>query len=598
MLSPDARTVATEILRPPPGYRLNRAVMTTYTLDLEVLLALPLALLAQTDGGVEELLEDPLLLLEALREASDRIHVFVDEAGIAIPNVPRELYAALESSVHPARAPGGGAFHPKVWVTRFLDDNDEPLLRVAVASRNLTFDRSWDVALVSEAPPGKEPEAASQGLADLVRRLPDLGRAALEPQLDGALQETADELARTLFPAPDGFQGPVAFHALGVDGASNGLWQPVEGAQRLLAVAPFVGKGALDGLAGQGAEALCLVSRAEALDAQSEEALAPWTDQQVLMESALDESGDDTAGRPSGLHAKLIAAEYADRVQWYLGSANLTPAAFRGHNVEMMARLDASLKATNSDSGAGIDAFWDAGFVNLCMPYRRHEAAEEDSATQEARRALEKQRDALIDAGLTIRCSLGESSWQWRIEGTLPTEPGVAVEAWPVTVSSDQARPWTEAGEWSLPMERLTAFVAFRLRSESEVDDLTLVAKLSAEGLPDGRMQRVLRTLINSPERFLAFLRALLGGLESLVDWAETGGQEGQRQDRGVPLQAETILEDLLRAASRDPGRLETVRRLVEDLAEEGAEGEGIVPADLYTIWQAVDAALQRESHS
>ncbi|WP_435106694.1 hypothetical protein [Arhodomonas sp. AD133] len=78
MLSPDARAVATDILRPPAGYRLDRTVMTTYSLDLEVLLALPLAVLAQADGGVEELLEDPLLLLEALREASDRVHVFVD----------------------------------------------------------------------------------------------------------------------------------------------------------------------------------------------------------------------------------------------------------------------------------------------------------------------------------------------------------------------------------------------------------------------------------------------------------------------------------------------------------------------------------------
>ena len=68
MLAPDARQVATDILRPPPGYTLDRAVMTSYSLDLEVLLALPLAVLAHSDEAVDTLLDQPLLLLQALRE--------------------------------------------------------------------------------------------------------------------------------------------------------------------------------------------------------------------------------------------------------------------------------------------------------------------------------------------------------------------------------------------------------------------------------------------------------------------------------------------------------------------------------------------------
>lgn len=91
MLSPDSRAVAMDLLKPPPGYRLERTVLTTYSLDLEVLLALPLAVLAQTDAGVEQLLLDPLVLLEAIREAGERIQVFVDEAGIAVPANSRVL---------------------------------------------------------------------------------------------------------------------------------------------------------------------------------------------------------------------------------------------------------------------------------------------------------------------------------------------------------------------------------------------------------------------------------------------------------------------------------------------------------------------------
>ena len=95
MLSPDARSVAMELLRPEPGYAIDRVVITTFSLDLEALLILPLAVLAHSDGGLEELMSRPLLLMEGLREAGERIHVFVDQAGMAIPVQDRKLYSIL-----------------------------------------------------------------------------------------------------------------------------------------------------------------------------------------------------------------------------------------------------------------------------------------------------------------------------------------------------------------------------------------------------------------------------------------------------------------------------------------------------------------------
>ena len=60
ILPPQVRAVAVDLLRPPENYRLDMAVLTTYTLDLETLLALPLAVLSYSDDGVNDLLADPL----------------------------------------------------------------------------------------------------------------------------------------------------------------------------------------------------------------------------------------------------------------------------------------------------------------------------------------------------------------------------------------------------------------------------------------------------------------------------------------------------------------------------------------------------------
>ena len=220
MLPPDSRRTAFELIRAPIGYRLDFAVLTTYTLDLEALLALPLSVVAHPDGGLDELLADPLMLHQAIREAGDRVHAFVDRTGIAVPRRERALYSMLESSVHAVRAPGRGAFHPKVWVARFTaadGEASEDLVRVAVLSRNVTFDRAWDVALASEATlRSRGRVAASRPLGDFLRGLPELATTRVPQDVAERVRALADQVARCAFPAPGDFDSPIAFHALGL----------------------------------------------------------------------------------------------------------------------------------------------------------------------------------------------------------------------------------------------------------------------------------------------------------------------------------------------------------------------------------------------
>jgi hypothetical protein len=109
--------------------------------------------------------------------------------------------------------------------------------------------------------------------------------------------------------------------------------------------------------------------------------------------------------------------------------------------------------------------------------------------------------------------------------------------------------------------------------------------------MPENRMSFVLRSLIDSPERFLQFLRALLGGLDGLVDWSKGAGARGESFSWGSGLGGESLLEDLVRIAAREPQRLDPVRRLIEDLRKT-PEGRAIVNDELLAIWNAVEVAL------
>lgn len=75
MFRPDSnrdRTDYSGILMPPDGYRLDRAVGTTYSLDLEALtaVAICLGLSEETDS---KLMQNPIGMLNALQKVSEKM---------------------------------------------------------------------------------------------------------------------------------------------------------------------------------------------------------------------------------------------------------------------------------------------------------------------------------------------------------------------------------------------------------------------------------------------------------------------------------------------------------------------------------------------
>ena len=605
ILPPQVRTVAVDLLRAPENYRLDMAVLTTYTLDLETLLALPLAVLSYSDDGVNDLLADPLGLLQGLREATDRIHVFVDESGIAIPNEGRDLFALLESGVHPVRAPNGGVFHPKVWLARFTSDDDsmQPLLRLAVLSRNLTFDRSWDVALASEGFARGRNIAGNRPLGELVAGLPSFAAKAnrpLQTKVAERVRDLAAEARRTAFPAPDGFKSPITFHAFGLATTrrrSGGPWPPKIDGSQVLAVAPFVSASAIKQIAAYGKDERrrVLISRPEELDQLKRAVLAEWGEVLVIADAASADADSD-ATRLSGLHAKMIAIEHGRQVTWCFGSANLTGAAFTGSNVEIVANI--SGHKGRGQVTRGIDGFVSA-FRDLCEPYCPAAAEEEEDETEAKERLaakdrLEQTKKALIESeSLEVVCQRSGDVWQWRLQGAAALCEGIQVKVWPCSLTEDRARKLELPTSWVLPAGALTAFVAFRLSTEINcVDDARLALKLPMKGAPEDRDAQILRSMIDSPASLLRFLRALLGGLDRPEGHSPSDGESQTAFGLGQTLGGEMLLEDMLRAASQDPARLDVVRRLVTDLRKT-SEGRTILPDDLYDVWTAIDQTLR-----
>ncbi len=148
------------------------------------------------------------------------------------------------------------AFHPKVWVLRYEHDSEQTIYRVIVLSRNLTYDRSWDIAVQMDGKVADERQSKNKPLVDFVKHL------VAYQDFDGDRQFVAD-LAKAQFIAPSGFNQSFDFHPIGIGGYSNPLVS--QQGTRALCVSPFVHQDAIQTLRANVSDELILLGCREEL---------------------------------------------------------------------------------------------------------------------------------------------------------------------------------------------------------------------------------------------------------------------------------------------------------------------------------------------
>jgi len=603
-LSPDSRVLLTEALQPPPGYTVDVAVGTTYSLDLTALLLAPMsfALFEHTRAGHLEAV-DPIRLLDAVRRHAGHTTVFCQAGAIAIPGAYRSIFTFVEGSVAEVKVEGG-LFHPKMWALRFTRE-DSILHRVVVLSRNLTFDQSWDTVLVLDEAEGGPIDAASA--ACFLRSLPSM---AVRP-LDAVRLTQVEELASTLegvrLDAPDGFRSG-SLHPLG--GPSGSAWPfPLE-AQRMLAISPFLSRGQLERLA-SGVTERTLVSRAEALNAIGPAALEGWRPHvlQALAEPGDNEDSGSAGHRAdeegfadprTGLHAKTIICDLPGGTsQIVTGSANLTEAAWT-RNIEFNAVLEGSTARVGVSAtldGLGRDV---PGLNSMLEPYLP-DSREEDLTEGPDTWAIEEFHHRLAAAGsvLTIE-TVGEETVRASLRLPVLDDPEGLVRGttvWPLALPQGvNAGVLGDPLVWEHATGNISPFLAVQTTWGAGKSQVTRRCVIMAElkgDLPDRAGNAVLNILRSRADvlRYLVFLLgdptydALLGALEGgSGSWdAPAGG------GHNVNI---ALFEPLVRAIGRDTAELAQIAELIRDLREidasRGDSAEPLLPDGLDELWDVV----------
>lgn len=610
MLEPRDRQLLFETLQPPDGFRFDQGIGTTYTLDLLALLMAPLAFtFFEQQGEDGRPAVDSLEILESLRRHADGLTLFCHAGGIDLPKAFYPQLAFIETSIVECQAPGGGAFHPKAWILRWVGERGAIRYRVLCLSRNLTFSRAWDTLLALDGvtdPTRRAAIAKNRGLVEFVRALP--GFATRKPTSGAAHQRAelfASELERTEFALPDGF-ADLKFWPLGLGGRAR---DPLADAgNRLLIVSPFLTLGRLESLAADRSE-VTLVSTASALACLTRRpsgigrfyCLAEKATIEADAESDIPPETDVQAIQQSDLHAKLYVSENGREAHIWTGSANATSAAFGG-NVELLVELVGPKRIF------GIDALMEpqkgeVRFNSLLQDASSFVATEKaDSAVEALERRLSELQQSLAAAQFEARVSPASAdafavALVHAGTAALAIDPGLTLRCWPVTVTSSvganiSAIPAgsTIARFNSLSFGAITSFLAFELagRAGGEDRQVRFVLNVPLVGAPEGRREQILRSLVKDRARLMRFLWLLLAD-EGMTMPDMTGGARGDvTTGNGAPWQTSSgLFEMLLRNLDRAPERLDHLHTLLKELRRDAAE-EDLFPPNFDDVWDPI----------
>ena len=625
MLGTRERSLLLENLRPPAGYRLRRAVGTSYTLDLMALLTAPLAFTffdAHDEDDVP--VTDPVALVEALRRHAENVTLFCQAGAIAAPRPEQTLLAYLEGSVIEVRPPDSeGIFHPKLWVLDFEADEAPTIYRVLCLSRNLAFARSWDTCLVLEGPLRERAPRypRNQPLAELLRALPEIATRPIPAGLRQDLERMAGEVRRVEFEPPHPFTDFRVHHF----GLRRKRGWPFPAGGRSLAVSPYLAASVVQALVrDHGLE--FLISRPEAFedvlrDAGAEalppscQVLSPGAEldaQEAEEERTANEDGRPSAEDPielAGLHAKLFLFENGREARLFTGSANATSAAFR-QNVEVLVELIGRTKDCGIASLLGAEA--DPTLETLRSLLQEYRPPDLPEPPDPDKRPLEKRADRVARrlGAARLRAAVldadAEQRWDVTLLGELPEIPAEAeIRVWPATLSAEAALrvagaaakrgppglpadPPRIAAFTDLSFEALTAFFVFEvsLRDGPHVARRRFAVTAELLGAPEDRKERLLRLLLKDRHRVLKLLLLILmdegADVSAFVRPFRDDGHATERSFGGSD--DGSLLEALLRCLSRNPERFDEAARLIADLSRT-PEGKELLPEGLDAIW-------------
>ena len=605
------------VLRPEAGWRVDYAVLTTYTADLIACVAALLAL-----AGIEEDEESATKIdfANAYEMMRGRVRIIIQRGRLVSPARRPPILSILDRFIREVDSNETvSSWHPKISLVRFVASDGRCQWRLWLGSRNLTRSASWEAGLVLVGSEGSSGVHIS-GIAELgmeLARMADLSN--FDPQ------RIANELKQARWQVPDGIDVEYIRMLTAVKRPYPPAPQELD---ELIIISPFLDRETLryfgkwgdqstkrtlvslqsematvyNGAAGvlRGWRLLHLASP----EPEDMEVTAAGRDDLESRSAAGDEgiaepatsepatSWEDGVIEPLGLHAKIVYARHQDHRMLWVGSANATSRGWRGPNVEVVARLTISETVS-----AGLETF-----VREIARTVDEDAlallSSEDNVDEDQKR-LESARTQVAARWSVIQ---RRSDSEYLLLATEPPHPDDSEIELGVGLLGGEVAIWPR-GDMQVRLYGESVIESELVRLRLRCGDLSVTWLQHASLVPPPNEERDRRALAwyLDPRTFLFWIRSLLdgGGLGDGGGQWHAVGQRQRNRPHGPVWWAPT-LEELLKSWSRRPDSLRDVDSKVQQylsyIRAEGAHETNAeelrLVAEFAATWKTVRQVL------
>ncbi len=564
-----------------PDYRVDFAVGTTYSLDLDTFISLPFSL-----GFLEEpdevMKKSVAYIFSALRLCSDRLAVFCNFSDIKVPPQTRKVYYALmEGSVFSVNASRRKNqivnFHPKVWVIKETSLAGDSKVKVIIMSRNLTRDGSLDCVCVLDGHVGdksasKAAQAKHEPLCAFLEYLASKADSRKRTKIGHLIE---DIRCIRSFDTEGSAYDDYDFLPMGIQDYSGveTLRELTTESRDAVIVSPFLDDRTLESFST--VRNRFLLTREDSIIEKAVELFGQeniWTMNPQMIDNDLDESVD--------LHAKMYFSTPRENSEHYLylGSTNATQGGF-DRNVEFLLRLRFRPNRTSFyDFRSYFTDDAEKRFSQMVgLPVGASDAQLEYRQSLALRRVIASIKDATV---MPDEQKEGRYSVALRLASCED-----AATIYPL-MRPDLKSELTSGQVCfeGLSLIELTEFYVV------ECEELSRVVKIPTRGIPSERDDEICRQVIGSRSQFMDCISFLLSESKAsyVIDRAmssslPTSSGEGEGEDVAFA----AVYESILRQAYEDPDTFDDIRTFVDSLPAD------VVPEEFDSLYRMMCKAVK-----
>lgn len=596
-----------QVLAPPDKYKLDFAIGTTYSLDLDALVGACIALGLSEDTD-SDLMKNPICLLEALRATGDKVALFCEGGQIHTPNNVTPLYILLEKmvfQVNTAKRRGIAkfpSFHPKFWLLRYVDEQNAPMYRVVVLSRNLTFDRSWDVTFCMDGKVNgrKTLKTAPVGdfLSYLVGQLPSDENAKTKQKKIRAIQR---ELPFVHFELNSKEFDDFEFLPVGVKNGNGGFhstedepFNPLfnDSCHEVLVMSPFLSNSVIREFKERNTYInhtdYMLFTRAMSLSKLKAEdcknfRIFTMKDAVVDGESAISE--DEPQVQKQDIHAKVYMVRKNSASYLYLGSLNASHNAMYG-NIEFMMLLKSKNRYLNMSKLS--ESLFNGSEDNPSNPFQ------EVFLTNEILVDEEEEKQNLLDSYIKEINRLKPTAMvipngeYYDLSVCFPEaiESEYTVNIAPLLSNKTESIAENILFK-SLSLTQLSEF--YRVSVSDGKRTVERIIIIPTDGLPEDREKAVVSSIVKDKECFYRYIAFLLGdsyamGALEAASTAEGGIINHTNSAARLP----ALYEKMLQTAATAPERFKEIDYLVKAISS-----DGVIPEHFEELYNTFKKAVK-----